>query len=215
MYDFPDFTRFFTEFRCSTCDKNFKTMKILRRHIERQHMERLVCDDRTFECYRCRLPFQSLADTRLHLNKSHVVVRKAKCDVCRSRMGHTELDQHLCFGMRTVQCEYCPHSFETTGCLVAHLNHSHDEKQLYRCEHCPRFFAMAILKEHHTGQHTAVARTFACSVCPKRYVSKTTLLNHLKTHALKQCKFGLALTALELAILAWSTIESPPAPRSP
>lgn len=165
-------------------------MKILRRHNDRQHMEKLITDDRTFECYHCHLPFQSQAGTRLHLNKSHVISQKAKCSVCRRRMSHQEFERHLCFGMQAVPCEYCSLSFTTTRVLLDHLDSMHDEKQLYRCEHCPRFFAMTILKEHHTKQHTTVAKTFACSECPKRYVSRTTLLNHMKTHTMEQCRLS-------------------------
>lgn len=178
----------FTEFQCYTCDKTFKTLKILRRHTERQHVEKAISDDRTFECYQCRVPFKSLADTRLHLNKHHIIIRKMKCNICRNRMNHKEFDQHLCFDLQTIQCEYCLLSFKTSACLLKHLDSLHEEKQLYRCEHCPRFFPMALLKEFHTRQHTIIAKTFKCELCPKRYGTKTTLLNHMKIHAMKQCK---------------------------
>lgn len=177
------------DYQCFTCDKNFKTMKILRRHIERQHIEKVIPNDRTFACYQCQIPFRSLGETRHHLNKHHIVTRKIKCTICKIRITHRDFEQHLCFNLQLIQCEYCVLSFTTTLCLMKHLENFHDEKQLYRCEHCPRFFAMAILKDYHTGQHTIVAKAFACELCPKRYVSKATLMNHMKTHALKHRKF--------------------------
>lgn len=166
-------------------------MKILRRHIDRQHIERVIPDDRTFECYQCRVPFRSLGEVRHHLNKDHIVIRKIKCTICRSRMAPKEFQRHLCFDLQLIQCEYCALSFTTTAYLVEHLENFHDERKLYRCEHCPRFFAMSILKDYHTRQHTIVSKAFACELCPKRYISKATLMNHMKTHALKHREWFL------------------------
>lgn len=180
---------FLSAFQCLTCEKYFKTVKILKRHIERQHIEKTVSDDRLFECYQCRIELKSLGETRIHLSKQHTVTRQIKCSICKDRLTVKEFNQHLCFDLQTIQCEYCLLSFKTTTCLLTHLENSHDEKQLYRCEHCPRFFAMSILKEYHTRQHIVVAKTFACEKCPKKYISKTTLLNHMKIHVMELCKW--------------------------
>lgn len=142
--------------------------------------------NRSFECYRCKEKFLSCWKTTVHL-RQHYAAEKFKCNVCGTRF--TVLDdynRHLCQGT-SIACSYCNETFDTTVALLNHLEHSHDEKTLFKCQKCAQFYSMELLKQIHMRQHVEVesedSKPYGCNVCKKRFSTRLSLRNHKEIHS--------------------------------
>lgn len=141
-----------------------------------------------FECYKCREQFPSYWRTSVHL-KQHAA-GEFKCKVCGSRfILREQFNKHLCQSVGSdIKCSYCGETFTATVALLNHLEHSHDEKTLFKCGKCAQFFSMELLKQYHIMiQHNNVEtednKQFECGICNKRFGTKVSLRNHEEIHS--------------------------------
>lgn len=142
--------------------------------------------NRTFECYRCKEQFPSSWKTSVHL-RQHYAAEKFKCNICGVRfIVWDDYNRHLCQGT-SIACSYCNETFYATNALLNHLDHSHDEKTLFKCQKCAQFYSMELLKQIHMQQHIEIesedSKPYGCSVCKKRFSTRLSLRNHKEIHS--------------------------------
>lgn len=156
--------------------------------IKKQQNQQPKCSKdvkpKVYECYKCKVQFPSFWKTSICL-KQHDAEEKYKCTVCGSRfILCEEFNRHLCQGS-SIQCSYCSETFFATAPLLEHLEHSHDEKTLFKCEKCGVFYSMLLLKQYHMAKHAndAGCRPFVCEICKKGFATRVSLRCHESIHS--------------------------------
>lgn len=168
-------------FQCGKCGKCFMIADDLEKHIE-IHAKNAIG---TFECFICKMELKSLYATRIHFQLHK---RAEKCTVCNENFTTTELEGHMCGGLRAMKCIYCKKSFMVMKELLRHLKEDCDnEKFFHKCDVCAKYYPMKILKDIHTKHGHSIeqiSRPHLCDACPKRFATKNALHTHKKRHLL-------------------------------
>lgn len=182
---------FFTVYACAMCNLSFAHGIELRIHMRGTHLNRMVhlehkpipieITKNRFECYICKIECISMFNVRRHL-KLHVAARDKKCEICNENLTSNEIQSHICFSEKTIVCDYCGGTFNTTVALLQHLENVHDDRTLYKCRKCTRFFGMTQLRDWHEKQHNDKTKEFTCRTCKKCFAEKHLLKAHLTTH---------------------------------
>lgn len=133
------------------------------------------------ECYLCKVKARTYKQMSSHLKK-HVLARSIKCLVCNEGLTPKEDKEHLCYGEKTISCDYCNVSFNAMSKLLQHLN-IHSDRTMRRCRKCPRLMAMQQLVVWHEKIHeNEEPRPFICNVCSKSFRVYNIMKSHMKTH---------------------------------
>lgn len=131
-----------------------------------------------FECFICKMKFESQKATRHHLIQNHK--RDVKCYVCNQNLTSLEREMHICTGLKSLNCSYCQQECTSTKSLFLHLNDCNkSEKLTYKCDHCPDYFFMKSLLSVHMENHK---NEFVCNICTKSFATKILLSRHEKRH---------------------------------
>lgn len=157
-----------------------------------------------FECHMCRWSTQNYKKLRTHM-KEHKMATPNKCDICSMWFSNSQFVNHLCRG-KSVECEYCPQTFETTLTLLKHLN-GHDKRNLHQCDQCAKHFSMAFLLECHKQQHNGIEKPFICDICNARFRFNFILKKHIQSHSNERRKAFMAFYYEFNLILRHSTFR--------
>lgn len=162
---------------------------------EIQAYQRLLHDKkmhRLFECFMCKAKLKTFKDMRSHL-KRHNEATPFKCKICQMLFSAQQYEQHLCKG-QSVQCSYCPETFQTTKSLLDHLQGHEEQHNLHKCPDCSKLFPMMFLLDCHRAQHGQIERPYVCHICNRGFRVKFLLTKHLSTHSNERRKFNTPLS---------------------
>ena len=183
-------------FKCSECDKAFKSSYVLKEHMYMIHGK----DTFTFKkhvplqllvCKICDKQFtrqsQLLRHKAVHDNK-----RQFKCDVCLKGFNNiVVLRTHkLVHSERKYGCNYCGKKFKRNCHLKSHIISFHSEEinvskfrnlRLHKCTYCSKTLSNKTRLAIHIRRHTK-ERPFSCKECNLKFISQDSLKFHAKKH---------------------------------
>jgi len=192
---------------CWICQKELKSNKILKRHIQshtgektipcdhcdryfatkseqRIHMRRLTLE-RCFKCEQCGKGFKTLVSLKNHL-KSHNNERPFQCSHCSKSFKRKEkMKEHVRIhtGERPYQCRYCDKAFAKSRQRLRHEQISHNVGAEYNCTHCPKTFKRsASLRLHIRRVHLHSDVVLRCDKCSYVSLTKYNMDIHYVTH---------------------------------
>ena len=139
-------------FKCGGCKEYFKTIPLLKEHLQSHH----ECSDNnatpTLICEQCPKPhlFYNLRKFEAH------------------KLRHQSV----------IQCNECDAKFEDYREYVKHIRVAHNDRQ-YPCTQCSKSFALeSVLEKHILNCH----KEFSCHVCGRKYKSNPALKYHMRKH---------------------------------
>ncbi|CAH0625203.1 unnamed protein product [Chrysodeixis includens] len=169
---------------CPSCDKRYKDSGTLKRHMDRNHIQRIR--QRNFICENCGKGFFSKNDVKIHM-RTHTGETPYECTMCavrftqisalyRHKKRHTGEKDHL--------CPTCPKKFCTKEELKSHLI-VHSSEKNYACPLCNVLFKYQNNLKKHIRLHSEPNR-FVCNHCGRTFNVKGNLKIHIdKQHSEK------------------------------
>ena len=173
-------------FQCSTCDKAFKTLHDLYRHMN------VHSDRRDFSCEFCGDMFKCEEYMKRHIEARHsdqVPLKKkffGTCQHCgkefRNRQNFNRHELRHRNGDVTFQCQYCEKSYTQNSSLTFHIKSVHTQDiEKHGCHICGKQFTLKQrLMRHIQGVHSFVGAEVSCEFCGKSFKHKDSLTTHLK-----------------------------------
>ncbi|XP_069174290.1 uncharacterized protein [Procambarus clarkii] len=195
---------------CSICQKRFKKTSLFIAHEKTHRSERLNCQHcrstypsdtllqyhilthhfGDYECNECCVKFASLQQLNIHEEKVHKVKVNKVCEfcnkefreqvnlICHRRKEHPESEE--CRKAK-YSCSECGMKFMVRGNLVRHLR-MHDKEKVAKssaCDLCGKVLSNKYSLASHLKTHSRDT-THKCKVCEKAFVSKYTLVDHIR-----------------------------------
>lgn len=138
-----------------------------------------------YVCPLCAL-FTSLVDFLRHVREKHTDLR-FRCGHCNSwfvselRKNAHESSLHGEEAYGQTLCWYCPQTFFSTRCTLAHMRVHHSDKAQFPhfCATCGFTYQGKDLKNHHERICNKPSDAFLCPVCPVRLLTYNDLLQHV------------------------------------
>lgn len=174
---------------CQHCGKGFDTMALLRQH-QRTHK------NARFNCLYCDKLYKSKQALNEHYRVAHSKNRYAyTCTKCKkdftakatliSHMKTHNEDRNL------FSCVHCPKKFARQSSLRTHseLHTVEGKTKKYACNQtgCDKKYATKHSLLLHVSYSHKNDRPFICEICSKRFVTKSNLDCHKKTHQSPMC----------------------------
>ena len=146
-------------FICSYCLEEF-------RHFRRVNFHIKDCKGGPpFSCALCNRTFQTKKDLNNHKSSVHADEKPFTCSFCSGSSGA---------------------SFKRNSSLQKHLIKKHEipKNESYKCDKCPKRFIKKVYLTHHKTRFHNSTKPFLCHDCGVSLLNKSSLKEHLKTHAL-------------------------------
>ncbi|CAG5120376.1 unnamed protein product [Candidula unifasciata] len=159
-------------YRCCVCGEHFSSLS------SRQHHMDIHISAQRFKCNPCGERFTSRADLA-----KHQLTHEIKCALCgevfpnkTSRTCHFRVSHPS----DILKCSLCSNLFATVEDLEKHLTYHKKGKK----EQCPVCGVVVSKLKDHMLMHSQVAqeKLYACDQCPMRYLRKSNLDRHMRTH---------------------------------
>ncbi|XP_050294654.1 zinc finger protein OZF-like [Anthonomus grandis grandis] len=167
---------------CKHCGKSFTHKYCLNTHLV------LHTKERPHQCSECNKRF-----TLKHHLISHINVHKRErpffCGECGKNFPlKKQLITHEKYhrGERPFVCKECGDTFAQENHLVMHLRF-HGSTCPYVCRDCGATFTRKFELDNHERLHGK--EPLVCGTCNKEFLQKRTLMQHLKTHETKTCRY--------------------------
>ncbi|XP_059472417.1 RB-associated KRAB zinc finger protein-like [Neocloeon triangulifer] len=141
----------------------------------------------TYQCEFCPNVFYSRKRLKNHLSNDHPL-SKLKCEQCgllfdtqTDLKTHLKEAKHRAGSLNPFFCPTCGKSFSLSCSLRKHMRLHDSSLPLFECDICQRTCSRKDYLEEHMRTHTG-KKPYKCSFCGKRFVGKTGLNHHKKTH---------------------------------
>lgn len=147
------------DFKCTICDKAFKTNSRLSAHITATHNRTL-----RYKCDHCDQMFIHFNGKRSHTDRIHLNLKRYECKICPSKFFESnELKFHVIrkhTGEMKHKCDICENYFASSTLLKYHKR-IHMEVKLFNCEVCGKGFANKSGLTRHLKIHKGIKRPSA------------------------------------------------------
>jgi hypothetical protein len=171
-------------FKCTTCNKTFRTSKCLTDHYATQRHKSLATDtvssDQGYVCEHCGKHFVHQLSLNIHRSRNHTDKRIYCCDFCpHSTNFKANLSRHIRLHLneRRFVCEQCGAAFYVHSALKDHCVYIHSDVRKYQCDKCPKSFKRSSELKRHERTHSNI-RPHACLNCERTF----NRMSHLKRH---------------------------------
>merc|ERR1719186_351192 len=167
-------------YKCTECDKEYKTRFNLNEHMRDRHSGEHTCPE-------CGKVFASKRNMQQHVkNVCTVEEGKFKCTECGESFKFSQnLKTHIKVvheGLRPFICDVCGSDFTTKVYLYQHKRRVHENTRVHKCEYCDTAFRTAAQLKSHTIRMHTFDWPHICQVCDKGFVNKSELRNHMEKH---------------------------------
>ncbi|XP_011176908.1 transcription factor grauzone [Zeugodacus cucurbitae] len=184
------------------CEKRLYKRGLLLDHI---HVHR---NPAYFSCTDCATNFADRLCLLNHMRMQHqqAIELLHECAICSARFAKARyLRQHALThtnGAEQQQCALCAKSFANTTRLRAHMKRLHNKSKLFSCQHCGCEVSGKWCFVRHLAQHGAQLETSSakerlqrvqCTVCNQWLAHKSTLISHMKRHAVADSVYACQL----------------------
>ncbi|XP_035715344.1 exonuclease 1-like [Folsomia candida] len=163
------------KFKCTRCQKGFKTREKLLLHLATPHPKLFHCLLCNYSCYRSGTLLR-------HTRGVHQEERPFQCPLCQRRMKiGANLDTHIRWhaGGRNFKCHLCSFLFTNKGNMQVHIALVHEKKKDVVCGKCGADFGRkSDLKVHDKAKHQGVK--FPCPRCGEEFTAQSSVSNHIK-----------------------------------
>uniref|UniRef100_A0A4Y0BK72 C2H2-type domain-containing protein n=1 Tax=Anopheles funestus TaxID=62324 RepID=A0A4Y0BK72_ANOFN len=175
---------------CATCQKQFKTRRMLTRH------EEIHSSTKNYKCQYCEMQFVAKATRYNHELRMHrkVLQRNENQTASKTfskagkkrRLHETTNKQSEQKPKPTFQCDLCLKSFTRKSSLNDHKLVLHGGVRRHVCHICNRTFGKENSLKTHLVLH--VGKKYRCKFCSKSFAKGSFLRKHLEEHELPESK---------------------------
>lgn len=162
---------------CAQCDKVYKSLHGLNRHIRRAHgnerSTRAICTICGLEC-------KSNGHYEKHMQRHDPDRKKEACDVCGLLVFAVEAHKKRVHLNEPCSCPTCGKQFQNQACLRRHTYTGHTVKR-FPCTICKKVFDMKNKLMDHIRNHTGAA-TLKCNFCEDHFTTFRLKYAHYKKH---------------------------------
>ena len=158
-------------YKCKSCDKKFKSVKMLEYHFHANHRPH------PYQCIKCDYTNGMKHNVRSHYIFHHLPKYHNKIYLCKkcsyTTHMHSTMKSHVQImhggGQEKFKCEQCDALLTGKASLYGHIQQKH-KKERFQCSRCPyKAPSRSYLKIHEEGIHEGILRE--CAEC--EFKSKT------------------------------------------
>ncbi|XP_030047957.1 zinc finger protein 431 [Microcaecilia unicolor] len=163
-------------FKCSECDKCFKTKAELQQH------EKTHTGEKLFKCFECDKCFSRQAYLYVHemIHTGEKPFKCSECDKCFSLKCNLRQHKMTHTGEKPFKCSECDKRFSLKRNLQQH-ERMHTGEKPFKCSECNKCYTVKQNLQRHERTHTG-EKPFKCSECDKSFSWKQNLKQHEVVH---------------------------------
>ena len=181
------------DFKCETCDVEFRNKTSLINHIKMENHRDKEDQEQgvtSFKCNECPRVFALRSRHDQHVamfHKFHKLARSNKCDYCpRAFFLHAALATHVEVAhpdKAAVSCQFCAAKFKSGRTLRTHLfteHKSETSEKRFDCNDCTRSFARRSSLEMHIKTIHIASMPYECTLCHQKFGLAFMLADHIR-----------------------------------
>ncbi|XP_063437331.1 zinc finger protein 808-like isoform X2 [Mytilus trossulus] len=162
-------------YRCDLCEKQFKDLSFLERHL------RLHLDGKLHNCNICHKVFNYKGLLKRHM-VVHTKEKPWECNQCNKKFTQSndlKIHMRLHTGIKPFKCEFCHMGFNQKQQLKNHRR-KHTGERPYGCEKCDKRFSRRDHAKAHVKTHNN--DHLRCQICAFTARNVLSLQKHLLKH---------------------------------